>query len=74
MIEINALKIYIVLRINEFGRKVFFFLLILHITIFKTMELYGTFRINIRELIILSLFKIKSVIYFSDETQVRNIP
>lgn len=48
MIEINALKIYIVLRINEFGRKVFFFLLILHITIFKTMELYGTFRINKR--------------------------
>lgn len=50
-----------------------FFFLILHITIFKTMGLYTTFRINVRELIILSLFKIKSVIYFSDETQVRNI-
>ena len=50
------------------------FFLILHVTIFKTMELYATFRINVRELIILSLFKIKSVIYFSDETQVRNIP
>lgn len=37
------------------------------------MGLYTTFRINVRELIILSLFKIKSVIYFSDETQVRNI-
>lgn len=75
MIEINALKIYIVLRIN--GKKSagwIFFLLILHVTIFKTMELYGTFLINVRELIILSLFKIKSVIYFSDETQVRNIP
>lgn len=39
------------------------------LTIFKTMELYGTFfGINVRELIILSLFKIKSVIYFSDES------
>lgn len=50
------------------------FLLILHIIIFKTMELYAAFQIIIRVLILLSLFKIKSVIYFSDETQVRNIP